>query len=433
MGQPPLRYLKTPLAMAAVAFAVRAAIIVLQRTYQVSPDFDHYAFGFETGRVARALASGHGFASPLHGDTGATAWLPPLYPLLLAGVFKIFGIYSTAAGLVTALMQSIFGALTCITIFHIGKKTFGDTVAVCAGWAWAFYYGSIHIDTTWVWDTSLATLLFSTVVLAGIAVVEKTSAAAWAGFGLLCGLTALTNASVLAVLPFLGLWIVMRASRRNAGWLPRASIAAAVFLATLTPWIARNYVTFGRFIPMRSNLGLELFLGTVEDKPGIGFYWMHPSMNAEELEKYRTMGEPAFMKEKMGVALQRINAEPGAFAVRVARCAINWWLGPWDYAYLNWQAGRAALGKKMLLNTFFTLLAFAGLALAIRRREGQPLLFGIVLLFFPLVYYAAHSAPRYRLPQDPFLMILAAYAVVSMVQKFRAKQSEPARAAVTVR
>src|SRR4029077_17906992 len=52
-------------------------------------------YGGETGAVAAAIASGRGFSSPLPKiKTGPTAWLTPVYPYLLAGIFKVFGIFT---------------------------------------------------------------------------------------------------------------------------------------------------------------------------------------------------------------------------------------------------------------------------------------------------------------------------------------------------
>src|ERR1700679_228054 len=51
-------------------------------------------FLFESGNIAHSLAAGNGFSSPFRVDTGATAWLPPIYPMLLAGIFRIFGTYT---------------------------------------------------------------------------------------------------------------------------------------------------------------------------------------------------------------------------------------------------------------------------------------------------------------------------------------------------
>src|SRR5579863_10143982 len=49
----------------------------------------------ETGNIAYSLAAGHGFSSPYWQETGPTAWLTPVYPALVALIFRIFGIHTS--------------------------------------------------------------------------------------------------------------------------------------------------------------------------------------------------------------------------------------------------------------------------------------------------------------------------------------------------
>ena len=74
------------------ALIVRLLYITLAHTYRIRLANDHFEFGWEMGRIARALATGFGYSDPFEGHTGPTAWTPPLYPLLLAAVFKRFGV-----------------------------------------------------------------------------------------------------------------------------------------------------------------------------------------------------------------------------------------------------------------------------------------------------------------------------------------------------
>src|SRR5438552_5255035 len=80
-----------------VALVLRIAVLTLAHTYRFPAHDDHFSFGWETGRLARSIALGEGFSSPFHGHTGPSAWIAPLYPYFLAGIFKIFGIYSNAS------------------------------------------------------------------------------------------------------------------------------------------------------------------------------------------------------------------------------------------------------------------------------------------------------------------------------------------------
>src|SRR5580704_1063527 len=120
--------------MVAVALAVRLAVIPFLYHEWMDPFvLEHWAFGL----IARSIASGHGFGSPL-ADTGLSALLPPVYSYLLAGIFKIFGIETKASVIAALSLNSLFSALTCVPVFLIAKRAFGDRVAKWAGWGWAF-------------------------------------------------------------------------------------------------------------------------------------------------------------------------------------------------------------------------------------------------------------------------------------------------------
>ena len=61
---------------------------------QSPKNFFVYQFAQETGSIAHSLAAGKGYSSPYGAESGPTAWLTPVYPLLVAGIFRIFGIES---------------------------------------------------------------------------------------------------------------------------------------------------------------------------------------------------------------------------------------------------------------------------------------------------------------------------------------------------
>src|SRR5437588_727391 len=116
--------------MVAIALFLRVGWIIVGHTYKFKPIDDNFGFGWEMGRIGAAIASGHGFSNPFGPPTGLTAWEPPLYPYLIAGVFKIFGIYSLGSAFVLLAINSVFSALTCIPIFWMARRIFSEKVAV---------------------------------------------------------------------------------------------------------------------------------------------------------------------------------------------------------------------------------------------------------------------------------------------------------------
>ncbi len=106
-----------------VAFLVRVAYMTLAHTYRFRPYVDHFQFGWEAGRIARSLVLGHGFANPFAssylGLTGPTAWVPPAYPFLIAGAFKLFGIYTPASAWMLLAINCLLSAATALAVWEI--------------------------------------------------------------------------------------------------------------------------------------------------------------------------------------------------------------------------------------------------------------------------------------------------------------------------
>src|ERR1700690_3285999 len=81
---------------------VVAACLRLGYAWDYESHRPHKALGiipflFEPGNIAASVATGKGFSSPFRVETGPTAWLTPVYPVLLAGIFRLFGLYTFAS------------------------------------------------------------------------------------------------------------------------------------------------------------------------------------------------------------------------------------------------------------------------------------------------------------------------------------------------
>ena len=136
--------------MILLAFFVRIAVLVCLRTYQIPGDNDHWSFGYEAGRLARSLATGAGFSSPLPEPSGPSALLPPGYPLLLAGLFRLFGVYTTSAAVAALALNILFSTLTCAGVYLLGRRIFGRPTGIVASAILALYPPSIWYAATWI-------------------------------------------------------------------------------------------------------------------------------------------------------------------------------------------------------------------------------------------------------------------------------------------
>ena len=265
------RILSYPVFIVSFAFLVRMAL--LYHGWATTPNTvrDFVPYGYELGKVAQAIASGHGFSSPLRMvDTGPTVWFTPIYPYLVAAIFKVWGIYSFTSKIIILTMNAAFSALTIIPIHSIARRTFGKSIAVSASWFWVFLPASLFFVLPWIWDTSLAGLMLALIFWATLSLQDAHTTWSWAGYGALWATGVLVNPAVLSLLPFLLGWLVWEARRDGAPWIKFSSVTILVFAIALVPWTVRNYLVFGKFIVLRSNFGLELWLG---NNPAVPDAW----------------------------------------------------------------------------------------------------------------------------------------------------------------
>src|SRR5215467_3735028 len=205
--------------MVTTALMLRLIAMYFLYPEQLDARQDHFRFGFETGRIARSIAAGKGFGSPLYEDTGPTAWMTPVYPYIVAFFFKLFGTYTKQAALAILSFNALTSAITCIPIFLFGRKTFGERVGTWAGWIWAFFPYGIYFPVERIWETWLATLMLCFLFQIVLNLENTDSRLSWLGTGLLWGITGLTSAVVLGVMPFLHAWVAYRRRLKHRDWV----------------------------------------------------------------------------------------------------------------------------------------------------------------------------------------------------------------------
>jgi hypothetical protein len=389
-----------------LSFVLQVAAIGVFHQYRMRPGEDHFGFGFEMGRIGRSIAQGHGFASPYEGNTGPSAWEPPLYPYLIGGVFKIFGIYSVSSAWVLLSINSLFATLTTIPIFWIAHRTFGERVAIWSSLGWSLnpyvWYWSIH----WIWDTTFTPLLLTCIFLLALELRDWPRVRGWILFGGLYGIGALANPTMLAFLPFCGLWIWRKRYKRGLPSLAGVVLSSLTFFLILSPWLIRNYEVFGHFIFIRDDFGLQFRLGNGPSADGMLMPYFQPNLNKLELEKYQRMGELAYAAECKRFALDWIRAHPGRFAIISLKRFFYFWNG-----VPRPTNSQAPVDFRTSLFLATSVLAIWGLGRALRQKRPGAWLFAGLVLTYPAVYYFVYPGPRYRHPIEPEGLILIVFLI----------------------
>jgi hypothetical protein len=395
--------------MVLLSFLLQVAAIGVFRQYHTRPGEDNFFFGFEMGRVGRSIALGQGFSNPYGDNTGPSAWEPPLYPYLVGGVFKIFGIYTYASAWVLLSINSLLAALTTIPVSFIAHRTFGPRVAIWSARTWAFnpyvWYWSVH----WIWDTTFTPLMLALIfwISLEMALPETEQRLGWRGwtlFGALWGVGALANPAMLSFLPFCGLWIWRQRYGRGLPSLGGVVLSSLVFFLVLSPWLVRNYEVFGRFVFIRDDFGLQFRLGNNKLADGMLIATLQPNLNKLEFEKFQRMGEIAYEADCKHLAFEWIRANPGRFAIISMKRFFYYWNGvprntdsvaPWDFRSSLFLAS--------------SVLAIWGLGRALRQKRPGAWLFAGLVATYPTVYYFVFPHARYRHPIEPELFILIVF------------------------
>jgi 4-amino-4-deoxy-L-arabinose transferase-like glycosyltransferase len=379
------------LAVVLAALAVRGLALIWLPQPPMPGDGPNYV------RLASALAAGQGYVSV---EGAPTAERPPLYPLLLAMVFRVLG---ERLGAVYAV-QVVLDALSCLFIYLIGRRLFGEWPGLVAA-ALAVPYASLVAATRLV----LSETLFIFLLLAGLwALVEALEhPRRWrlAACGALIGLAALTRGTALLLPLALAVPLAARLGWRRA--LPSWGWLLAGFLVVLAPWMARNWRVFHAVVPVATQTGKVLYCANL---PPEGVFGRFPR-DATERYADTMLSEPEASRYYVRKTLEHFRAHPGVLPRLLAQ-KIGFLAVPFDWELLGagqgiWNPGYA----------FVLPFAFLGSWLT-GRRPGPGRWLWIVPAYFFVLSLVYYGSPRMRLPIEPCLLLWAGAGLVWLFGRF---------------
>ncbi len=289
-----------------LSFAFIARLLVLAVVLTQYPANWFFTKGLEMGLLANSLLNGQGLSSPFGPPTGPTAFFAPAYPLLVSGVFRLAGAFSLSSAIVIILAQIILNLLTVWLVMQISLQLFDTRTANIAGTIWA-----CSLPLLWLPHHLLGNLPIHLhphrLPSLALRCTRKPNLLHWLGMGAYCGLTALINPALLPATFSIFAWSAYKT--RNTSWLTPV-LGLLIALIVFSPWPLRNARTFHAFVPTRSNIGSELWIG---NHPGASGYLeesLFPSFNQAELADYKARGEIGYNANKSAITERYIQANP---------------------------------------------------------------------------------------------------------------------------
>jgi len=238
-----------------LALAIRAVYLLWTPG---PPEFRYFNFDeADYELIGKNLYEGHGYCY-VRGQP--SAFRPPLYPMMIAGVYHVVGKRSHSA---VRWLQAFVSAMTAGLIFCLGFLTLGRGAGVWAGVIFAVYPTMLYYMPKFLSETLFIFILAGAVCLL-TAAIKKGATGLFALAGLCFGIAFLCR---MVLLPFLVLFFIptmIVLSRRNVTTkiAPRMLVFYLLFVAVLSPWVIRNYVVFAEFIPTNTHLGWVLWHNT---------------------------------------------------------------------------------------------------------------------------------------------------------------------------
>ena len=398
---------RVALTILALALVLRLAIVFL------GPDLALLGDAGDYDRHAVSIAAGDGYPDTVLAAPGSpTALRPPGYPFWLGGLYAVFGDHPDAGRIAGALL----GALSVFLILLLARRLWDDRVALVAAGLAAVSPALIYVNGSLVSEQIFLPLMLGAVLVTLMArEAEGRRLLALAALaGALCGVAALTRVVGLVLVGAIAIGL----------WRRWAAVAVAVLatIVVVTPWIVRNNTVFDTFVPLATQEGFNLYGTYNPTSYNDGNFRLPPTLPDAAPLFGRPGYDEARISSELGGQARKFAFEHPRYVLRVlwlnTRRTLQLADQPLDrteYEQLGVPSGARTpleIGVVIML-----LLAAAGAVL--RRTREAPLFVWLVplLLFLPVAAFLA--TPRYRLPLDPFLLMLAAVALVQASMAIR--------------
>lgn len=405
--------------------------------------------GAEYDTIATSIREGRGFSDPFREPSGPTAWMPPVLVYITAGLYWMTGDDRQAVVEIIVminLMVILFAAtIVTGTARKLGIAWVGYLLLI-VGLAADFFELYQRTHDTWlillmlclVWvgvQRHASRSLRRWRHVAGTATFQSSSRGQrnlrrlrwpilWGVFGGLCALSSPVVGFTWAALTTLEWfpWRILRGStHRRVGlyrMLPLVT-AAIMSIITVSPWMIRNRVVMGAWIPVKSNAMYEIWQSQVLDDDGVldsSSAFQHPwgSRSAQRL-RYLEVGELEFIAERRAPVMESIRENPFELVKRVT----NRWIAACLYYRPLVANDEQMIGRMRLLRLYFPIPFLSLLCLVCFRRgrwdsELRAAIAIYVLYLMP--YIAISYYDRYAAPAFVFKLLIVLYAIDTLLR-----------------
>lgn len=351
-----------------------------------------------------------------HKPPAPTAFMMPGLPFTLAFLMKIFGEF----GGITALriIQAVLQVLSLLLTFFIARKLFNSKVAIVA-----VILDLACIAEIWVPDLVLTETFFKFFVLCliyfSLYALEQNKIKYYVLGGIALGFSALFRPTI-ALYPVLILiiWLIKKIKFKQA--VKYTLIVMAVFSIILSPWWIRNYSVFKKFIPFTMATGNPMYQGTY-----INYDQSSKATDGLDYTNYNTKDPKLseFQRNAMEIAASKYRLK-NLFPKQPFKF-IYWytvqkaWIQIKTPFYWRGQTFGITTSSAKTYHHILLILGTLGIIIYLldKNKNKLAILPFTLIIYFILVYLPFYTMGRYFYPAMPYLIIFAAYFIISILKK----------------
>jgi 4-amino-4-deoxy-L-arabinose transferase-like glycosyltransferase len=424
-------------ALVCVGFFVRFAVAIHiglsapPKPGSDAAEYDSYAWNLAQGRGYRGIspdvknADGKLLEHP-------SAYRAPGTSTFWAGLYRFSGHRFE----VLRIAECVLGALTILLIYAIGRRCFDENVAllaaaICTLWPTSLLYSNE------LGSEPLYAFLFCWFIQAALRFAERPNWLNAGAAGLLLGLAMLTRSNAVLMVVLLIPWVLWQ-FRGTPKVQVRGVAISVIAMATLIPWIVRNYQVFHSIIPFETGGG-DVALGSynrvVATDPRYYGYWVYPTSELPEYREQITSSNNELLRDhvELQLALQWMRQHPDKSWYLVKMRFIRSWT---PFLESNspklYRIGMLASWGPVLLLVAFGFFP-AGYMFLHDCHPGWILHLGI--MHFVLTALIFWGASRFRYPVEGLCIILASAAVVWITKQISSAyrwRSSPVRSPLSL-
>lgn len=421
-----------------IALAVRFLAIVGLESWKNPNPMEHRG-------VARALLNGDGFAFNEFNFYGPSSVQSPPYPLLLAGLFKIFGEDAPGAYVTAMAINALAGALSCVVAGLLALRLGASFLIALMSAALVAVWPTQVYAVTVAQAISLITLCTVCIIWLFYVSIDTQKILPWLGYSLIGCLGALTEPVLLPFMALSGLLILFWP---KLTWSIRLRNAAILFLSALLvigPWSYRNYKVHGKFVPVKNTVWVNIWKGANPYATGTDRLPMTDSMREQlktmtDAQKRNANFDNARQYDKLTEEqLRALNRKPEIereqlfhdWAVAWIRENPNRWLQLCGLrlAKTLWIEWDNPKGEQFYIVSRTILLGASALGFVFAFFHHWRILIPILVMGTGVLTYTfTITAARFAFPYEPWQLILASLAMVTLAKKFGMIEETPAPA-----